>query len=277
VTERAHDPAAPVCIITGATTGIGAATAVELAGAVGARLVLASLPGSDFDPVTASVLAAGGAAEPVEADVRSAGDCERIAEVALERYGRIDLVHANAGFVDQSTIVDGEPERWQRVVDTNLLGAAFTVRAALPPMIAQRSGHVVFTASLSGRDTYVGEPLYIASKWGLVGFGHALRQEVLPLGIRVTLIEPGLVDTPFTRNSPVIAPLFDRSEPLHAEDVARAVVYAYLQPRHVNVNEIAVAPVRERGFEPGELETALAALAAHRRAERDARSRGEEP
>ena len=91
-------------------------------------------------------------------------------------------------------------------------------------MLRQGAGHILFTASISGRETYVGEPLYIASKWGLVGFGHALRKEVLEKGIRVTLIEPGMVDTPLTRRAPAINALVERSVPLQPEDVARAVV-----------------------------------------------------
>jgi NADP-dependent 3-hydroxy acid dehydrogenase YdfG len=262
------DSSGPVCIITGGASGIGAATAVELARVVRAQLVLTMLPDDDPVPVVSAIIDAGGTAISVEADVRSAADNERTVAAALNEFGRIDLVHANAGFVDQSTIADGDPARWKRVIETNLLGVAYTVRAALPSLIEQRSGHVVFTASLSGRETYLGEPLYIASKWGVVGFGHALRQEVAPFGIRVTLIEPGLVDTPFTRDSPVIARLFDRTEPLRPEDVARAVVYAYLQPHYVNVNELALSPVNQSSLTDSEMRAALAQLSAQRKTAR---------
>ena len=112
-------------------------------------------------------------------------------------------------------------------------------------MIAQQSGHVFLTASTSGRETYVGEPLYIASKWGLIGFGHATRKEVSQYGIRVTLIEPGIVDSPLTRDAPAVAPLLARCVPLQPEDVARAVVYAFHQPPYVNVSELTVVPVQE--------------------------------
>jgi NADP-dependent 3-hydroxy acid dehydrogenase YdfG len=101
-------------------------------------------------------------------------------------------------------------------------------------------------SSVSGRESYVGEPVYIATKWGQVGFAHALRLELLEAGIRVTIVEPGLVDTPLTRENPLVAPLLEEIEPLTAEDVARAVVYAYRQPERVAVSEIVVRPQRQQ-------------------------------
>jgi NADP-dependent 3-hydroxy acid dehydrogenase YdfG len=101
-------------------------------------------------------------------------------------------------------------------------------------------------SSVSGRETYVGEPVYIASKWGQVGFAHALRLELLEAGIRVTIVEPGLVRTPLTENNPRVRPLLEAIEPLTAEDVARAVVFAYQQPEHVAVSEIVMRPQRQQ-------------------------------
>jgi NADP-dependent 3-hydroxy acid dehydrogenase YdfG len=234
----------PVGIVTGAASGIGAATAIEFA-RLGARMVLASLPSDDLAPVAQAVRATGGEAVPLSLDVRDNERVEELSQIALQHFGRIDFLFANAGVVDQGSVAHGDPEKWRRVIETNLLGAAFCVRAVLPTMIEQARGDVVLTASVSGRETYVGEPIYIASKWGLVGFGHALRQEVAPLGIRVTLVEPGLVDTPLTRLNPIIAPLLDRAEPLHAEDVARAVVFACTQPDHVVISEVTIRPQRQ--------------------------------
>jgi NADP-dependent 3-hydroxy acid dehydrogenase YdfG len=112
-------------------------------------------------------------------------------------------------------------------------------------MQRQRAGHILLMASLSGRDAYVGEPAYIASKWGLVGFGHSARKEVGQYGIRVTLIEPGAVDTPLTRNAPKVRPLIEAIDPLQAEDVARAVVWAYQQPERVVLTEIGLRPLSQ--------------------------------
>jgi NADP-dependent 3-hydroxy acid dehydrogenase YdfG len=100
-------------------------------------------------------------------------------------------------------------------------------------------------ASVSGRESYVGEPVYIATKWGQVGFAHALRLELLEPGIRVTVVEPGLVDTPLTRDNPKVRPLLEEIVPLTAEDVARATVYAFRQPEHVAVSEVVVRPQRQ--------------------------------
>jgi NADP-dependent 3-hydroxy acid dehydrogenase YdfG len=234
----------PVGIITGAASGIGAATAVEFARTCSAQLVLGILPGQDASDVVRAVRDAGGDAKLVEADVRSPEECLGLAETAVTWGGQIDFVYANAGVADQSTIAGGDPARWRWVVETNLLGTAFTVRAALPAMIERRSGHIFITASTSGRESYVGEPMYIASKWGLVGFGHAARKELSHHGIRVTLIEPGIVDSPLTRNAPAVAPMLTQSIPLQPDDVARAVVYAFGQPLHVNVSELTVEPVK---------------------------------
>ena len=230
---------AAVAIVTGAASGIGAAVARELA-APGVRLVLGTRPGEALPDVLATVAAAGAEAVAVEADVRDAEQAAALAATAEERFGRVDLLVACAGVADRGSVAEGDPERWRAVVETNLLGAAYCVRGVLPAMLRQGSGHVVLIASVSGRDTYVGEPLYIASKWGLVGFGHALRQEVGPSGVRVTLIEPGLVDTPLTRGSAAVRPLLEASAPLGPEDVARAVAYAYAQPPNVSISELVV-------------------------------------
>jgi NADP-dependent 3-hydroxy acid dehydrogenase YdfG len=228
-----------VAVVTGAASGIGAAVARELA-APGVRLVLGTLPGEALDGVLAETAAAGAESVAVEADVRDARQAAGLAAAAEQRFGRIDLLVACAGVADRGSVAEGDPERWRAVVETNLLGAAYCARGVLPAMLRQGAGHIVLIASVSGRESYVGEPLYIASKWGLVGFGHALRQEVGPAGVRVTLIEPGLVDTPLTRGSEAVRPLLDASAPLAPEDVARAVAYAYAQPPNVSVSELVV-------------------------------------
>jgi NADP-dependent 3-hydroxy acid dehydrogenase YdfG len=125
----------------------------------------------------------------------------------------------------------------------------YVIRYVLPHMKRQKSGHVLVMASMSGRDAYVGEPAYIASKWGLLGFAHSLRKEVVAENIRVTLFEPGLVDTPLTHDNPKIRPIFDAiPQALTAEDVARAVVYAFSQPPHVAILEIAMRPQGQEGL-----------------------------
>jgi NADP-dependent 3-hydroxy acid dehydrogenase YdfG len=196
--------------------------------------------------VVEQVRAAGGEALAVAADVREPDALGRAVGLVLERFGRIDALVANAGISDQSSTAKGDPTRWRAVVETNVLGVVYSVRAVLPALLERRLGHVFIVASVSGRETYVGEPVYIASKWAQVGFGHALRQELADAGVRVTLVEPGIVDTPLTRENPVVRPLLDATEPLAPEDVARAIVYAYEQPPHVVVSELTLRPLRQR-------------------------------
>lgn len=226
-----------VAFITGAGSGIGAVTAVAL-GRLGARVVLADLDAERAEAAAERVRDVGGTAIAVGADVRVWEEVERAARAAIERFGRVDVLLANAGVADQSSTADGDPRRWQNVVETNLLGTIYAVRAVLPGMLVRGSGHIFVMSSVSGREAYAGESVYIASKWGQVGFAHSLRQEVAEGGIRVTLIEPGLVETPLTRDNPRVRPLLEQVEPLGAEDVARAVLFALAQPPHVAVSEL---------------------------------------
>lgn len=235
----------PVGIITGGATGIGAASAVEF-GRLGARMVLATHSSTDGEELIARVRSAGGEALIEAADVRDPLAQEHLAQRALERWGRIDFLLANAGIAEQSRVADGDPERWRAVVETNLLGVMYSCRAVAAPMLSQGSGHIMIMSSVSGRESYVGEPVYSATKWGQVGFGHALRLELREAGIRVTIVEPGLVDTPLTRDNPKIRPLLEEIEPLTAEDVARAVVYAFQQPSPVAVTEIVLRPQHQQ-------------------------------
>jgi NADP-dependent 3-hydroxy acid dehydrogenase YdfG len=237
---------APAGVITGGLKGIGAAAAVEF-GRLGARLLLLARSLAGGEELCERVRAAGGEALLESADVRDPSALERVAARAVDEFGRIDFLLANAGIADQSRVSTGDPERWRAVVETNLLGVAYSARAVLPQMLAQNSGHIFIMSSVSGRESYVGEPVYMATKWGQVGFTHALRLELLEAGsnIRVTIVEPGLVDTPLTRDNPVVRPLLEQAEPLTAEDVARAVVYAYQQPERVLVSEITLRPLHQ--------------------------------
>jgi NADP-dependent 3-hydroxy acid dehydrogenase YdfG len=225
-------------------SGIGAATAVAF-GRLGARVGLFDVLADRGTAVVEAVRAAGGDAVAVAADVREPDALARAVGVVRERFGAIDALVANAGIADQSSTAAGYPARWRAVVETNVLGVLYSVRAVLPTMLERRRGHVFIVASVSGREAYVGEPVYIASKWAQVGFGHVLRQEVAAADIRVTLVEPGIVDTPLTRDNPVVRPLLEAAEPLAPDDVARAIVYGYEQPPHVVVSELTVRPLRQ--------------------------------
>ncbi len=149
---------------------------------------------------------------------------------------------ANAGFGATRGFLEESPEQWRAMVLTNVLGVAYTIRATLPHLLERGDGHFLITGSVAGRRALPGS-LYSSTKWAVTGIGESLRQELRQMhenhAIRVTLIEPGMVDTPFFDNRP--GP--DRA--LHEDDIARAVIYALSQPPHVDVNEILIRPTSQ--------------------------------
>ena len=234
----------PVGIITGGLSGIGAATALEFA-RLGASLVLADLVTQHGEQVATEVSRLGGTARVAECDVTDYQAVERLVEQTNADLGRLDFLVANAGVAEQSRIASGDPARWAVVVQTNLLGTMHCVRAALPVMRRQGEGHILIVGSTSGREPYVGEPSYLASKYGVVGFAYALRMECAEYGVRATVVEPGTVDTPLTRGPASVRALLEQMHPLAPEDVARALVFAFQQPPHVVISELVIRPLDE--------------------------------
>jgi NADP-dependent 3-hydroxy acid dehydrogenase YdfG len=222
-----------VFLITGASSGIGAATARRAAEA-GHRVALAARS-EDALRELAGELGGDGRALAVRCDVAEWADQERLVEATLDAFGRVDVVFANAGFGAKRGFLQETPEQWRAMVLTNVLGAAYTIRATLPAVKRAR-GHILLTSSVAGRRALQGS-LYSATKHAVTAMGEALRQDVNDTGVRVTVVEPGMVDTPFFDN-PV-------SGALQADDVARAVMYAVAQPPHVDVNEILVRPTAQ--------------------------------
>ena len=225
----------PVFLITGASSGIGAATARRAAEA-GYRVVLAA---RSKDKLAGLAQELGGRerALAVPCDVTEWRDQEAMVGATLDAFGRIDVAFANAGFGAKRGFREETPELWREMVLTNVYGAALTVRATLGPL-EETKGHLLLTGSVAGRRALPGS-LYSSTKWAITAMGEAVRQEVDGSGIRVTLIEPGMVDTPFFENRP--------REALEADDIARAVIYAVSQPPHVDVNEILVRPTSQSG------------------------------
>jgi len=233
-------------VITGAGKGIGEAVARELAG-LGAQLVVCARTKADIDRLVATITTSGGSAVGFTADVHSFADMERLARLCADTYGKVDFAVPNAGIDIEGDMLTADPADWQRMIDTNVLGTAFLIRAVLPYMKEQNDGHIVIMASISGRVTYVGEPMYIASKWAIAGMGGALRKEALEYGVRVTQIEPGLVDTPLIHALPIGKYDLDKIEALSPEHIAWAVAYALAQPRQVNTTQIQILPL-EQGY-----------------------------
>ena len=224
----------PVLVITGASSGIGAATerrAIEF----GNRVVLAARS-EDALGALADELGGEEKALAVRCDVTSWEDQQALVAAALEAYGRLDAYFANAGFGAKRGFLEESVEHWKSMIDTNVLGAALSIRASLPHFRRQNRGHLILTSSIAGRRALPGS-LYSCTKFAVTAMGEALRQEVSDTDIKVTLIEPGMVDTPFFENRV--------SNALEADDVARAVLFAMTQPPHVDVNEILVRPIHQ--------------------------------
>jgi NADP-dependent 3-hydroxy acid dehydrogenase YdfG len=224
-----------VFLITGASSGIGAATARQAAQA-GYRLVLAARSTDKLESLAAEL---GGPerALAVGCDVTSWEDQQRMVQSALDAFGQIDVAFANAGFGGPRGFLKDTPEHWREMVLTNVYGAALTLRATIPALTDSR-GHLLLTSSVAGRRVLPGS-MYSTTKHAVTAMGEAARQDLTGTGVRVTLIEPGMVDTPFFENRP--------SEALEPEDIARAVLYAVSQPPHVNVNEMLIRPTAQEG------------------------------
>jgi NADP-dependent 3-hydroxy acid dehydrogenase YdfG len=230
----------PVLLITGASSGIGAATARSAAEA-GYRLVLGARREERLREL-ADELGGDQRAIGVRCDVAEWEDNEALAQRGLDAFGRIDAVLANAGFGAKRGFLEESPEHWRSMVLTNVLGVALTIRATLPHMLERGTGHYVLTSSVAGRRTLPGS-LYSATKWAVTAMGESLRTELRQMHdnsrIRVTVVEPGMTDTDFFTERPTDA--------LADDDIARAVIFALTQPDRVDVNEILIRPVTQSG------------------------------
>jgi NADP-dependent 3-hydroxy acid dehydrogenase YdfG len=233
-------------LITGASSGIGETTARLLTSA-GFNTVLAARREDRLHNLAKEL---GDSALPIPADVTDATACEKLVEETVERFGTLDVLVNNAGLGINGSVVEGEPENWRTMFDVNVLGVLYATRAAVRHMLQRGSGHVVFVSSLAGRRVPRTEStVYAATKHAITAVAEGLRMEVGQQGVRVTSIEPGLVRTEFAGSSHGSANDYYANlpfEPLEAEDVARAVLYAVSRPEHVSVDEVAVRPTKQR-------------------------------
>jgi NADP-dependent 3-hydroxy acid dehydrogenase YdfG len=224
-----------VFLITGASSGIGAATA-RRAAAEGWRVVLAARTQERLQAL-AEELGGSERALPVRCDVSEWEDQQRMIAASLSAFGRIDVAFANAGFGGPRGFLNDTPAHWREMVLTNVYGAALTLRATIPALTESR-GHLLLTSSVAGRRVLPGS-MYSCTKHAVTAMGEAARQDLHGTGVRVTLIEPGMTDTPFFEKRP--------AEALKDDDIARAVMYAVTQPPHVDVNEILIRPTAQQG------------------------------
>jgi len=230
-----------VVIITGASSGIGAATARALAQA-GCRLTLAARSVERLEALADELGRAQTLVAPT--DVTDAAQVKAMVERTLAHFGRIDVLFANAGIYIPGQVSEGDPDAWARLMDINIDGVLRSVHAVLPQMMAQRSGDILVTSSISGFVDIHWEPVYSASKHAIQSFVHTLRRQVAAHGVRVGAVAPGLVANElwgFTE--PVrIAEMVAKHAGITSEDVAEAVVFMLSRPPHVTIRDLVILP-----------------------------------
>jgi NADP-dependent 3-hydroxy acid dehydrogenase YdfG len=240
-----------VVAVTGASSGIGEATALACAEA-GAAVSLAARRTDRIDALAERIRSAGGTALAIETDVGDEAQANAFVRRTHEELGRLDVLVNNAGVMLLGPIEDAPTDEWRRMVDANVFGVLYCTHAALPLMREQGGGHIVNVSSVAGRVARAGAGVYNLTKFGVGAFSEALRQEGVAHNIRVTLIEPGAVDTELAgHNREVvleqIKKRFEGVDRLVSEDIARAVLYAVGQPEHVAINELLVRPTKQVG------------------------------
>ena len=239
-------------MVTGASSGIGEATALALA-EQGAAVALGARRRDRLEELKGRIESGGGTAEALEVDVTDEGAAKAFVEGAAEKLGGLDILVNNAGLMLLGPVEGSDTEEWRRMVEVNVLGLLYCTLPALPLLRDGGNGHIVNLSSTAGRTANFGLAVYNATKWGVTGFSEALRQEALNSQIKVTVIEPGFVDTELQghNTNPIVVDATEKNreeigEVLEAEDIAAAILYAVSQPKRVNVNEILIRPLGQR-------------------------------
>ena len=236
-----------VAAITGASSGIGEATAILLAER-GAAVALGARRKDRLDALVDRIGAAGGTAVAIETDVTDEASANAFVEGAAKQLGGLDVLINNAGLMLLGLIEGADTNDWRRMVEVNCLGLLYCTQAAIPLLRDGGGGHIVNVSSVAGRHARVGTGAYNLTKFGVSGFTEALRQEGVASNIRVTSVEPGFVDTELqSHNTPEIIDMLnkrfeDTGKILEAQDVANAIAYVVEQPEHVNINQVLVRP-----------------------------------
>jgi NADP-dependent 3-hydroxy acid dehydrogenase YdfG len=239
-----------MAVITGASSGIGEATARALA-ADGHRVALLA---RRADRIQALASELGDGAIAIEADVTDRDSIVAAAERVQQELGGADVLVNNAGVMLLGPVEAADTEHWRRMIEVNCLGLLYCTHAALPLMREGGGGHIVNVSSVAGRRAALGAAVYNMTKFGVTGFSEALRQETLHMGVRVTIVEPGYVETELQAHNagnPVVMEAMEQmrqqiAEPLQATDIADAIVYAITRPQHVSINEVLVRPTMQR-------------------------------
>jgi NADP-dependent 3-hydroxy acid dehydrogenase YdfG len=240
-----------VVAITGASSGIGEATALACAQA-GAKVALGARRADRIEELAARINADGGKAVAIETDVTDEAGARAFVEGAREQLGGLHGLVNNAGLMLLGPVEGADTDHWRRMIDVNCLGLLYCTHAALPIMREEGAGHIVNLSSVAGRIAALGSAVYNLTKWGVTGFSEGLRQEALHANIRVTVIEPGYVETELqghNEGNPIVMEAMEKTrqqiDPLQASDIADAIVYALTRPQHIGINEVLIRPTKQ--------------------------------
>jgi clavulanate-9-aldehyde reducatase len=241
-----------VAAITGASSGIGEATALELARA-GAAVAVGARRKDRLDGLVGRIESEGGKALAIELDVADEGQARAFVESTRAQLGGLHVLVNNAGVMLLGPVEGADLEEWRRMIEVNVLGLLYTTHAALPLMREGGGGDIVNVSSVAGRRADAGAGVYNLTKFGVSAFSEALRQEALHDDVRVICVEPGMVETELQghNTNPSVLQTMERARerigtPLASEDVARTIAWAVEQPRHVSLNELLVRPTGQR-------------------------------
>jgi ribitol 2-dehydrogenase len=229
-----------VAIVTGASSGIGRAVAIEFA-RQGVKQVLTA---RSADRLSALARKLHSDVVVVAADMTRPSDVEKIVDKTISKFGRIDILLANAGIYLSGDVIDGEPDAWDELIATNVTGVFRLVHAVLPPMKAQRQGDILVTSSISGHQAIHWEPIYSASKHAIQSFVHGLRRQLLTTGIRVGSVAPGMVLNELwgITDRAEIKKRTEAGTGLTSEDVAEAIVFMLTRPQNVTIRDLVMLP-----------------------------------
>lgn len=239
-----------IAVVTGASSGIGFATALALAKA-GVKVAAGARRTELLEKLKKEIEKIGGECITVVCDVTKRSDCDNLVNSAVNKWGKIDILINNAGLMPLSFVKNLKVDEWERMIDVNIKGVLYCTAAAIPHLLKQNSGHIVNISSIAGRIVFPAGSVYCATKYAVRAFSEGLRQELSTRNnIRVTTIEPGIVDTELTNT------ITDKSleafvkhsktiQALKSEDIANSIMFAVESPPHMNVNEITVRPTTQ--------------------------------
>jgi len=239
-----------VAIVTGASSGIGYATALTLA-KEGAKVAIGARRTDRLDKLQNEITQDGNEVLSQKLDVTKKSDCDSFVNATIKKWGQIDILVNNAGLMPLGFVKNAKVDEWERMIDVNIKGVLYCTAATIPHMISQKSGHIVNISSVAGRIVFPAGSVYCATKFAVTAFSEGLRQELSKKhNIRVTIIEPGVVETELTntitdKTLEGFVKYAKEMQSLKAGDIANAIKFAVNSPSHMNVNEILIRPTEQ--------------------------------